>query len=180
MCFWACIRLCVRVWMCVCLCASAVSMAGFQSLLILVFLFSPLATPPWITALRLLRSLFLGSLIDMQQPTSHYGVFYALCFCTLSASIVFPFLGSCIRRLISMARFPVFYSLTREFIPNGLRNMSTSWRLGFTLGFFFVFVVTFEHKKHSKKNMIIVTSADSYLAKSYAERSGDKYNWLGC
>lgn len=56
----------------------------FTKLFILVFLFFPLATPPCITALRLLRSLFLGSLIDMQQPTSLSDVFYALCFFALS------------------------------------------------------------------------------------------------
>lgn len=104
----ACVRVCVRACVCEHVCASAVSMAGFQRLFILVFLFSPLATPPWITALRLLRSLFLGPLIDMQQPTSHYGVFYALRFCTLSFCIMLPFLALC-ELLISKSRFPLLF-----------------------------------------------------------------------
>lgn len=88
---------------CVYVCARvvAVSMAGFQKLFILVFLFSPLPTPPCITALRLLRSLFLGFLIDMQQPTSLNGVFYALWFSALASPVMFPFLGWCILPLSS-------------------------------------------------------------------------------
>ena len=84
--------------MCVCVCvcnacAASVSMAGFSQSFFLLFLFFPLGTPPCITALRLLRSLFLGSLIDMQQPTSLNDVFYALWSSALSASLMFPFLG---------------------------------------------------------------------------------------
>lgn len=65
----------------------------FTKLLILLSLFSPLATPPCITAFRLLRSLSLSFLIDMQQPTSLNCVFYAPWFSALSSSLMFPFLG---------------------------------------------------------------------------------------
>lgn len=84
------------LYACVCMCARASLLFPWQSftkLFILVSLFSPLATPPCITALRLLRSLFLCFLIDMQQPTSLNCVFYALWFSALSSSLMFPFLG---------------------------------------------------------------------------------------
>lgn len=57
-------------------------------------LFSLLAqTPLCITAFRLLRSLFLGFLIDTQQPSSLNCVFYAPWFSALSSCLMFPFLG---------------------------------------------------------------------------------------
>lgn len=86
---------CTHIKNCVCVSAASVSMAGFSQsfFFILVFLFFPLGTPPCITALRLLRSLFLGFLIDMQQPTSLNDVFYAPWSSALSAFLMFPFLG---------------------------------------------------------------------------------------
>lgn len=84
----------MSVHMCVCVRVSLLfPWQSFTKLFILVSLFSPLATPPCITALRLLRSLFLSFLIDMQQPTSFNCVFYALWFSALSSSLMFPFLG---------------------------------------------------------------------------------------
>ncbi len=94
------VLLCLYSWVCVSVRACACMLLLFpwqgfhKAFFILVSpLFSPLATPPCITALRLLRSLFLSSLIDMQQPTSLNCVFYAPWFSAHSSSLVFPFLG---------------------------------------------------------------------------------------
>lgn len=89
------VLLCLCVCVCMHACVIAVSMAEFHKAFhsCLSLLFSPLATPPCITALRLLRFLFLSFLIDMQQPTSLNCVFYAPWFSALSSSLMFPFLG---------------------------------------------------------------------------------------
>lgn len=53
-----------------------------------------------------------GPLIDTQQPTSHYGVFCAPRFCTLSSCIMLPFLALC-ELHTSKSRFPpVFFQIT--------------------------------------------------------------------
>lgn len=49
-----------------------------------------------------------GPLIDMQQPTSHYGVFCALRFCTPSSCIMLQFLALC-ELLFPKSRFPPFF-----------------------------------------------------------------------
>lgn len=88
------VLLCLSVCMYVCVCVSLLfPWQRFTKLFILVSLFSPLATPPCITAFRLLRSLSLSFLIDTQQPTSLNCVFYAPWFSALSSSLMFPFLG---------------------------------------------------------------------------------------
>lgn len=93
-------------------------------------LFSPLSQH--LPELRLLRSLFLGPLIDTRQPTSHYGVFHALCFCTLSSSVMLPFLALC-ELLISKSSPPTsifFFQFTYTlwgFNRNGQHNVCTPW-----------------------------------------------------
>lgn len=76
-----------------CVSTCVLSLFPWQSFTKLFFIFSPLTTPPCITAFRLLRSLFLSFLIDMQDPTSLNCVFHAPWFSALSSSLVFPFLG---------------------------------------------------------------------------------------
>lgn len=107
--------------------AVAVSMAEFHKAFhFLVSLFSPLATPPCITALRLLRSLFLSFLIDMQQPTSLNCVFYAPWFSALSSSLVFPYLGwlddVSIYCLLLPRQVRVSFSFTHTYECEGLQN----------------------------------------------------------
>lgn len=88
-----CFCVCVFMHVCTHACVLLFPWQSFTKLFILVCLFSPLATPPCITAFKLLRSLSLSFLIDMQQPTSLNCVFYALWFSALSSSLMFPFLG---------------------------------------------------------------------------------------
>lgn len=122
----ACVYVCMRVsWL--------FPWKSFTKLFILVSLFSPLATPPCITALRLLRSLFLCFLIDMQQPTSLNCVFYAPWFSALSSSLVFPFLGwindvSTASHFLDKSEFP-FHShiYDCEGLQNSQHHMCSAW-----------------------------------------------------
>lgn len=93
-----CITLMLHPWMCRCscpgLCVQCVCRQCFHGRVFTKLYFSSFSSlSEHLPASRLLRSLFLGSLIDMQQPTSLNDVFYAPWSSALSASLVFPFLG---------------------------------------------------------------------------------------
>lgn len=86
-----CFCVCTHAWMRACV--VAVSMAEFHEAFHSCLSFLSSHNTSLHHSLRLLRSLFLSFLIDMQQPTSLNGVFYAPWFSALSSSLMFPFLG---------------------------------------------------------------------------------------